>query len=376
MNIIRMRNQASVSRRNVVKAGAALGVTSTLGMKASGVAGKQESTLSGSIVVPVAGGSWGDAYQTHMIDTFHAMHPDVEVKTEMSGDSERLLKLRAAGGENPPLDVVGLTNEFMDAAIREGLVDTFTEEEIPNAGNLYDISRPDYWRDGDAYYAVHQNWGQLGFAFRTDLVENPPKEWLDIFDPQYEGQFGFGPLTYSAALQFFVAVIRSMGGHESNPEDVDAAFEKLEELKPNVAGAPADSGALQSLLERGEIAIAHIWDGRAFALAEAGQPIGFSYPSDPGPVASGAPRGIAVGTPNRELATAFLNHTLSPEAQAGFCNQMWYGPSNKDAELDPEVAEKVAYGDEAYGKLWEPDYETVSTALGEWQQRWTRTFSS
>lgn len=375
MNIIRMRNQATVSRRNIVRAGAAMGVATGVGLKASGVAGKQESTLSGTIVVPVAGGSWGDAYQENMIDTFHAMHPDVEVKTEMSGDSERLLKLRAAGGENPPLDVVGLTNEFMDAAIREGLVDTFTAEEIPNAEKLYEISTPEYWRDGDSYYAVHQNWGQLGFAYRTDLVENPPKEWLDIFDSQYESQFGFGPLTYSAALQFFIAVIRSMGGHESNPEDVDAAFTKLEELKPNVAAAPADSGALQSLLERGEIAIAHIWDGRAFALAEAGQPIGFVYPSDPGPVASGAPRGIAVGTPNRELAMAFLNHTLSVEAQEGFCNQMWYGPSNVDAKLQPEVDEKVAYGDEAYGKLWEPDYEAVSTELGEWQQRWTRTFS-
>jgi putative spermidine/putrescine transport system substrate-binding protein len=312
-----------------------------------------------------------------MIDTFHALHPDVEVRTEMSGDSERLLKLRAAGGENPPLDVVGLTNEFMDAAIREGLVDTFTAEEIPAVTDLYEISTPDEWRDGESYYAVHQSWGQLGFAYRTDLVENPPQEWLDIFDPQYEGQFGFGPLTYSAALQFFVAIIRAMGGHESNPEDVDAAFEKLEELKPNVAHSPADSGALQSLLERGEIAIAHIWDGRAFALAADGLPVGFVYPSgDPGPVASGAPRGIAVGTPNRELVVEFLNHCLSPEAQKGFCDEMWYGPSNATVELSEEVAEKVVYGDEAYSRLWQPDYETVSTNLGEWQQRWTRTFST
>src|SRR5699024_8145086 len=112
--------------------------------------------------------------------------------------------------------------------------------------------------------------------------------------------------------------------------------------------------SVQSLLERGEIGIAHIWDGRAFALAASGLPIGFVYPNDPGPVASGAPRGIAKGTQNRELVTEFLNFTLSPEAQKGFCDTMWYGPSNVSVTLSDEVDAKVEYGDEAYEKLFEP----------------------
>lgn len=375
MNSKQILGNSKATRRDVVTRGMALGVAAAVSGPTILTMAKQ-SELSGSIVVPVAGGSWGDAFQANMIDPFLEMHPGVEIQTDLSGDAERLLKFRSAKGENPPMDIIGLSNEFMDAAIREDLVDTFTADEVPNVNNLYNVSTPDYWQTEDGFYAVHQNWGQLGFAYRTDLVETPPKEWLDIWDPQYEGMFGFGPLTYSAALQFFIAVIRGMGGHESNPEDVDAAFAKLEELKPNVVQNPADSGAVQNLLERGEIGIAHIWDGRAFALAESGLPIGFVYTNDPGPVASGAPRGIAKGTPNRELAIEFLNFTLSPEAQKGFCDTMWYGPSNKDVTLREDVDEKVAYGDEAYSKLFEPDYEVVSVSLGDWQKRWTRIFSS
>jgi putative spermidine/putrescine transport system substrate-binding protein len=369
------KNPRSLTRREVVQRGTALGLAASIsGPYVIGRA--QETELSGSIVVPVAGGSWGDAFQENMIDPFLEMHPNVEIQTDLSADAERLVKLRAAGGNNPPMDIVGLSTEFMDAAIREGLVDTFTAEEVPNATELYEISTPENWQSDDGYYAIHQNWGQLGIAYRTDLVENPPEEWLDLWDPQYEGLVGFGPLTYSAALQFFIATIRALGGHESNPEDVDAAFEKFEELKPNVAHTPADSGAVQNLLERGEIGLVHLWDGRAFGLAEAGLPVDFVYTTDPGPVASGAPRGIAMGTQNRELATAFLDYTLSPEAQQGFCEQMWYGPSNTSVELREEVAERVQYGDEAYGLLFEPDYEVVSVELGDWQQRWTRLFSS
>lgn len=371
----RLFTNASATRREVVTRGVAFGLAAAVSGPAI-ISKAKQSELSGSIVVPVAGGSWGDAYQKNMIDPFLEMHPDVEIKTDLTGDAERLLKFRSAGGEKPPMDVVGLLNEYMDAAIREGLVDTFTADEVPNVNDLYKVSKPDYWQTGDGFYAVHQNWGQLGFAYRTDLVENPPQEWLDIWDPQYKELFGFGPLTYSAALQFFIATIRAMGGHESNPDDIDAAFDKLEELKPNVVQNPADSGAVQNLLERGEIGIAHIWDGRAFALAASGLPIGFVYPNDPGPVASGAPRGIAKGTQNRELAIEFLNFTLSPEAQKGFCDTMWYGPSNVNVTLNDEVDAKVAYGDEAYEKLLEPDYEAVSENLGDWQKRWTRIFSS
>jgi putative spermidine/putrescine transport system substrate-binding protein len=369
------KTQSSLTRRQVIQRGAALGIAAS----ASGphvIGSAKQSELSGELVVPVAGGSWGDAFQANMIDPFVALHPNVKVQVDLTADAERLVKLRAAGGNNPPLDIVGLSTEFMDAAIREDLVDPFTAEEVPNATELYKISTPENWTTENGFLAIHQNWGQLGIAYRTDLVETVPKAWLDLWNPEYEGLVGFGPLTYSAALQFFIATVRALGGHESNPEDVDAAFAKIEELKPNVAQTPADSGAVQNLLERGEIGLVHLWDGRAFGLAEAGLPVDFVYPTDPGPVASGAPRGIAKGTNNREVAVAFLDYTLSPEAQKGFCETMWYGPSNVNVELSEEVAAKVQYGDESYSQLFEPDYEAVTVNLGDWQKRWTRIFSS
>ncbi len=363
-----------LSRRHVIQGAAALGVAGAIGPRFGARA--QESDLSGQLVVAVAGGSWETAFRTHMMEPFQALHPNLDIQLDLAADAERLVKLRAAGGNNPPIDIVLLSTEFMDAAIREDLIDTFTLEEVPNAGDIYEISATPRWRDGDNIYSVHQNWGQLGITYRTDLVDPVPAEWLDLWNPEYEGLVGFGPLTYSAALQFFIATVRALGRHESDPAAIDAAFAKFEELKPNVVQHPADSGAAQNLLERGEIGLVHLWDGRAFALANSGLPIGFVYTTDPGPVASGAPRGIARGSNNRAAAIAMLDFIMSPEPQKGFCEEMWYGPSNVNVVLSDEVAAKVQYGDEPYSLLFEPDYEVVTEQLGDWQQRWTRIFSS
>jgi putative spermidine/putrescine transport system substrate-binding protein len=263
----------------------------------------------------------------------------------------------------------------MDVAMREGLIDPFDAGEVPNARDLYAVSAPTKWQKDGKYYAVHQNWGQLGLTYRADKMKTPPKEWLDFWKPEYKGLVGMPPISYSVGLQFFIATIHALGGDEKNPADVDRGFEKMKELKPSIVQQPADAGAIQQLLERGDIALVPLWDGRAHGLAAAGLPIGFSYPNKPGPVASGAPMALAKGSQNRAGALRFLDFRLSPEPQKGFCQQMWYGPSNQKVKLDPKYAAKVAYGTEHYQKLLTPNYDVVSQKLGEWTQRWASIFT-
>src|SRR5581483_3679422 len=81
------------------------------------------------------------------------------------------------------------------------------------------------------------------------------------------------------------------------------------------------------------------------------------------PVASGAPMAIAKGTRNRAAALRFIDFRLAPEPQKGFCQQMWYGPSNKQVKLDPKYAAKVAYGTEHYAKLLAPSACGKTTTL-------------
>jgi putative spermidine/putrescine transport system substrate-binding protein len=332
--------------------------------------------VSGELVACVAGGAWETAFREHMAKPFSQKYPKVKLHLDLSAGTVQLAKLRAARGSNPPFDVVQMLDEQMDIAVREGLIDPFDAAEVPNIKTFYAISTPAKWQKDGRYFAAHQNWGQLGITYRTDKVKNPPKEWLDFWKPEYKGLVGMPPVSYSVGLQFFIATVHALGGDEKNPADVDRGFEKMKELKASIAQQPADAGAIQQLLERGDIAVVPLWDGRAFGLAAAGLPIGFSYPTKPGPVASGAGNGIAKGTKNRAAALKLLDFRFSPEAQKGFCQQMWYGPSNSTVKLDPKYAAKVAYGTEHYSKLLAPNYDVVGQKLGDWTQRWTAIFTS
>jgi putative spermidine/putrescine transport system substrate-binding protein len=334
------------------------------------------SDLAGDLVACVAGGAWESAFRENMAKPFQQKHPRVKLLLDLTASTAQLAKLRAARGSDPPFDIVLMLDEQMDIAIREGLIEPFTAGEVPNVKDLYTVSTPKKWQKDGSYYAVHQNWGQLGITYRTDKLKNPPREWLDFWKPEYKGLIGMPPISYSVGLQFFIATIHSLGGDEKNPADVDRGFEKMRALRPNVAQQPADAGAIQQLLERGDIAMVPLWDGRAHGLAAAGLPVGFSYPNKPGPVASGAPMAIAKGTRNRAAALRFIDFRLSPDAQKGFCQTMWYGPSNSTVKLDPKHAAKVAYGTAHYEKLLSPNYDVVGQKLGEWTQRWAAIFSA
>jgi putative spermidine/putrescine transport system substrate-binding protein len=332
--------------------------------------------VSGDLVACVAGGAWETAFREHMAKPFGQKYPRVKLHLDLSAGTAQLAKLRAAQGKNPPFDVIQMLDEQMDIATREGLVDLFDASEVPNVKDLYAISTPVKWQKGGRYYAVHQNWGQLGITYRTDKVKTPPREWLDFWKPEYKGLVGMPPISYSVGLQFFIATVHALGGDEKNPADVERAFEKMKELKPSIAQQPADAGAIQQLLERGDIAVVPLWDGRAHGLAAAGLPVGFSYPTRPGPVASGAGIGIAKGTKNRAAALRLIDFRLSAEPQKAFCQQMWYAPSNNKVKLEPKYAAKVAYGSEQYARLLAPNYDVVGQKLGDWTERWTAIFTS
>src|SRR4029453_7153641 len=126
--------------------------------------------------------------------------------------------------------------------------------------------------------------------------------------------WGMPPVSYSVGLQFFIATVHALGGDGKNPADVDRGFEKMKELKGSIAQQPADAGAIQQLLERGDIAVVPLWGGRAFGGAAGGPPIGFTYQTKPGRGASGAGNGIAKGTQNRAAALKLLDFRFSQEA--------------------------------------------------------------
>ncbi len=322
----------------------------------------------GKVTIGVYGGDWEKQIRPSL-ERFQE-ETGIEVEVVAGADAEWFTKLRASNGKNPQYDLLILQPDTIQRAVAADLLEPLTEEKVPNLADLYPSVQEKLTFDGQQY-AAGFSMGQLGLAYRKDLVPVEPTKWLDLWKPEYKGHVAISSPSYSAGLQFFSGLIHALGGEEKNDSDVDEAFELLRELKDSVVAYPDNPGTIQTLLERGEAWIVPFWDGRTFALQESGLDLGFVYPEE-GPVAAAASWAVTKGSPNVENAFELLNYLLSPEVQKEFSDQSYYGMTNKNVEYSDKIKNKIQTGEEAYSQLKWVDYETVTPKLTEWTNRWTQ----
>ena len=232
-----------------------------------------------SVIIGVYSGDWEKSIEQAALNAF-ADETGIDVQVVAGADAEWLTKLTAANGKNVPYDLLILQPDSIQKAIDANLLQDLDVEPVPNLADLFDSAKTRFTVN-DKLYAAGFSMGQLGIAYRTDKVATPPTSWADLWGDDYAKSLGISPLTYSAGLQFFWSQTK-------NGADIDGAFAKFEQLKPNISSYPDGAGTIQTLLQRGDVAAVPFWDGRAFAWQAQGQPIGFAYPTD-GPAGRAEP---------------------------------------------------------------------------------------
>src|SRR5262249_48761457 len=137
--------------------------------------------------------------------------------------------------------------------------------------------------DGIPKDLAQSHW--LGFtAYSTVLAynkekykDNPPKTWADFFDtkkfPGTRAVSGYGP-------DVNIEIALMADGVEKDklyPADVDRAFKKLQELKPDIA-VIWQSGAQQAqLAQNQEVDMEAVWVSRIDAAIKEGAPFAYTY---------------------------------------------------------------------------------------------------
>ncbi|EJM97731.1 ABC transporter substrate-binding protein [Herbaspirillum sp. YR522] len=325
------------------------------------------------VVIGVYGGDWEKNIRAAGLEQYAKDH-HIQVEIVPGADAEWLAKLRAANGNNPAYDIVVFQPDSVQRAAAAGLLQPLDATNIPNLAKLYGSVQDKFSRDGKTYAAAF-SLGQLGLAYRTDLVKTPPKSWLDLWNPEYRGHVAISSPTYAAGLQFFAGLTHALGGELKNDADVDKTFAKLAELKGQAVAFPDSPGAIQTLLERGDAWVVPYWDGRVFALQKSGLKVGFAYPTD-GPVVGAANWVIAKGAPNLANAYKLVDFLSSDKVQKSFSDGSLYGMTNRDVQYNDDLKSKVQVGEEAYKKLIWIDYETATPKVADWSTRWAQALGN
>lgn len=264
----------------------------------------------------------------------------------------------------PYLSVVQMDDPVMILAVEEGLLEPITATSVPNLAKLRKgaVHMEGMW----ANYV--QPWA--GIAHNTEKLPDGVPSWAAMWDPANKGKVIIPSLQNTEGMWtlFSAAALATGKPLEAAQYEIDAAFDKLKELKPNLLSIYSVMTQSFNLLEQGEISmLGGNWSAYTLPRKAKGAPVDLAAPKE-GIFAM--PSGICLvkGGPNKDLALAYINEMLGPELQAELANKTFALPANTDVKAGPALPDGVP--------VFGPDWAFVSKNRKAWIERFDKLMAA
>ncbi|GAA1491482.1 ABC transporter substrate-binding protein [Brachybacterium sacelli] len=362
---------ASLTRRQVL-AGGALALSPTVPALTSCTVDTGSSSVTGTdLTICAFAGAWSDTLREAVIEPFEE-ETGATVNVVVGAPSEWLAQLRVADRQRPPFDLMAFTPDIVVQAAALELIAPLETDKIKHFDELSPtlLSAAGV---GETTYGVPLTTGTCGLMYRTEHADRAPENWSDIFDEQWGNFVGVPPFTYSPGLELLAGLLQENGGTMDDENAVDEVFTQLEQLSGRASVFPSDAGSMLSAIQQGDAWVAPFWDGRAFAMADAGDPVGFSYPASGG-VGALTSYYVAAGTEREQLAYEFLGTLAQAENQKVFGEGTLYAAANLTIDYSDEFEARIAHGEEVFKSFAWVDYTQAIPRLEDWQTRWNGIF--
>jgi putative spermidine/putrescine transport system substrate-binding protein len=262
----------------------------------------------------------------------------------------------AAGGKNPPYDVVFTDDQTQTQLAELGLIEKYDPNTLKMAAEVTLPPLNKGYPPGTWLYYV-------GIAYNTEKFREQgipaPKSWSDLWNPKLAGHIDIPALTTPQGVPFIVAASAVAG---SDPYNLTAGVHKIAELK--VYTVYKSSAQYQSDLSTGNAWAAVVADGRAWQLVDAGKPIQFVLPEVPGMGKKGfvarAYVDIVRGTSHPELAKIYQQLASDATTQISVALAAGYSPTLASA------IREIVSKDPKWGERWPAPHELANIAPVDW----------
>ncbi|WP_435170000.1 ABC transporter substrate-binding protein [Falsirhodobacter sp. 1013] len=325
----------------------------------TGAAAAQD--LTGEITLGGYTGVFEDEYKKAVVDPFVAAHPGVTVNYTSDRASSGLLGQARAQKGDPQMDVV-----FMDVTTalignKEGLFAPLTVEDVPNLADLVPQATV---QEG---YGPAATFDHAVITYNTEAVTEAPTSLEVLWDPKYAGKIAATSMPSILGTGLMVMTSAMLG--EDYTKSVDQSVEKLAELAPAVQTFDPKPDSY-TLVMNGTVDLATGWNARAQYYADASNGTLAAITPKEGTILQINTINLVEGSKNPELAKAFINYALSPEAQARFTEAMFYSPTNSKAQPSEAAQARTVFGQ--LDSTLPLDWAWVATQNDRWNAMWKR----
>lgn len=324
------------------------------------------------IVVRDSGGAYQDA-KTKAIYTPFTQATGIEV-VPINLTSEQLLA--SVQAQRVQVDV---TDDSTAPLLRLAELGALTRLDyggrIGKLSNLSDVPQ----NLVQPYFIGNIYWASV-LAYRTDVFPEgkQPRTWEDFWNAErFPGPRSMQDDTADVPELEFAEIASGMPARTLSlyPIALEKAFKKMDEIRPHVVKF-WNSGALpQEMLDRKDVVMTTIWNGRAQTLIDSGRPVAISWAGARRQINNWA---VPKGAPNTDVAFQFIDFAMQPKVQADLARHIAYAPTNKAARvlLPTSMAAKLGSTPEEFQsgfdidtRWWVANMDRVIKRWNAWAQR-------
>ncbi|WP_182422276.1 ABC transporter substrate-binding protein [Aureimonas sp. ME7] len=279
--------------------------------------GRNRASAAATITVADPGGPFSQAWRKAFYDPFQEATGHTIVNVARDAEPTAQFKAIVETGSYT-WDVCTLTISARDILAKENLLEPigFAHSDVPQ---LLPEAITDKWMGTDVYSTV--------MAYRTDVFDEAPANWADFFDvDKFAGRRSLRKNPIDTLEQALMA--DGVAPADLYPIDVDRAFAKLDQIKPDIAVWWTSGAQCTQLLQSGEVDLISGWNARFQAAVDGGAPAAIVWNQG---LYSIEGWGIPRGNPRADVAREFIRFCAAPERQAIFTEVLAYGPTNLDA---------------------------------------------
>jgi spermidine/putrescine-binding protein len=352
----------TISRRDLSKLFAALGLTAALG---PAIGRNPALAQSNDLTMIVWEGYTSDSFT---IPWEEANDVNVEATFAGTGD-EMFAAMQGSGGTT--YDMVSASSDLPQRLYDAGLLMEIDSSKLTNYPDLYEqFQRPPYITFDDKLYGVNFSWGPTILLYNPDEVTEEPTSWNALLDEQYSGKI----TTWNYPLQIAQYALLL----DPKPEDPflldDEQLAQVKDIlvrqRPLVRKYWDLGGEIAQLFLSGEVVISDGWSWITLQIQDSEGSVAEATPEE-GVTGWSDSWCISNKAANPELALKWADYMIGPEGQLGVIENLNYSITNSKVveTLPTELREQLRMVDVAaeYAKIhmWKfvPNYD-------KWVQIW------
>jgi spermidine/putrescine transport system substrate-binding protein len=276
---------------------------------------------------------WFEYIPQELVDKFTA-ETGIAVTVDTYDSNEAMLASLKAG-KLGQYDVAVPTDYMVQIMIGEGLLQTFTRDEIPNFGNIAPqwIDVP---FDPGRQHSIPYQWGTTSFAVNRDVYKGDIRTLAMVFDPPPEVSGRINVLDSQGELLALAALYLGIPQCTQDRDQLKTMMDMLLQAKTHWASFGSDTA--KDVLVSGDAAVGMIFNGFSAKARAEGANVEYAYPKE-GIIAWMDNVVLLKDAPNRENALKFMNFLLQPENAAAVTNYAAYisGVTGVEPFLDPAI---------------------------------------